>query len=140
MKQDFFQTEDFDVIEPPVDLFDKVMGRLDQARRLKTIRRRFVLALASFLPLFWLAIPVWRSFATEINQSGLSQYLGLLAYDFQLVLANWQDFIFSLLESFPVVSTVFILAVLLGWLIALRSVVKYGKSFFNVLSTGTKII
>lgn len=121
-------------IEPPADLLNKIMSRLDKEKKLQALRKRLILVAASFLPLLAAAVPVWRSFQLNIIQSGLSEYMGLMLYDFKIVLANWQDFGLSVLESLPIISAVPMLALLLSWLLALKFAVKYGKAFFNLLT------
>jgi len=118
-------------ITVPPDLFDKIMSGIEQERNNLTSRRRFLFSLISFLPFLFIAFPVWRSFQINIIQSGISEYLALLVYDFKIVLVNWQDFSLSLLESLPATSMAAALTVLLGIFITLRLVIKYGKEFFK---------
>jgi len=118
-------------IEVPPDLFDKVMLGIERKKNSQALRRRFVLALISFLPFLFITFPVWRNFQINIIQSGFSEYLALLFYDFKIVLANWQDFGLSLLESLPVISMAATLAVLLGLSLTLKFVIRYGRELFK---------
>lgn len=118
-------------IEVPPDLFGKVMSRIEREKNSQALRRRFILAVASFLPFLFIALPAWRSFQINIIQSGFNEYLALLFYDFKIVLANWQDFSLSLLESLPVVSMVVALAVLLGLSLTLKFVIRYGRELLK---------
>ncbi len=116
----------------PAGLLEQIMLRIDAERKTIAMRRRFVLAAISFLAFSASAIPVWKYFQTNITQSGFSQYLTLIFYDFKIVTANWQDYTLSLLESLPVISTVALLAVILALLAALKVMVQYSKSFFSI--------
>lgn len=134
MDENFEKSTILENIDVPADLLNKVMLRLDKERKLQALRQRLILVAASFLPLLAIAVPVWRSFQLDIIQSGFGEYMSLILYDFKIVLANWQDFGLILLESLPVISTVAMLTLLLGWLLALKFAVKYGKAFFNLLT------
>lgn len=134
MDKNFKKSAISENIEVPADLFNKVMLHLDKERKLQALRKRLILVATSFLPLLAIAVPVWRNFQLDIIQSGFGEYMSLMLYDFRIVLANWQDFGLSLLESLPVISTVAMLTLLLGWLLALKFAVKYGKTFSNLLT------
>jgi hypothetical protein len=116
--------------QPPPWLLEKVLKRIDLERKLRAMRRRFGLALATLISISGALVPVWRAFWADISQSGFDQFFKLALYDFKTVLANWQDFTLSLLESLPVLSTVILLIVILALLLSLKFTVKNGKAFF----------
>jgi hypothetical protein len=117
-------------IEAPSGLLDKVMLRIDRQKRLMAIRR-FSLVSAFLLIILAAIIPIWQSFQFNMTQSGFDQYVSLLFYDFNLIIAEWQNFGLSLLESLPIISTVELLAVAFALLLVIKSEFKYGKIIFN---------
>lgn len=110
----------------PPRLLPAVMRRIQRARRVRAF-----FALLSFLPLLALSALAWRSLQMDLESTGFGEYASLILSDFQAVLVHWQEFVFSLLESAPVVSIASVFAVLLGWLLAIRFLVLYGSSFFS---------
>ncbi len=118
-------------ITPPADLFDRIMLRLADERRFRTARRKFIIALALSAIVFAIGIPLASSVAYDFIHSGFSTYASLLLSDFGTVMQSWQDFGLSLLESFPVMDTAFFVAIILTFLLAVRSVVVYGQSVFH---------
>jgi hypothetical protein len=118
-------------IEIPPDLLNKVMSRIEREKNSQALRGRFILSLISLLPFLFIALPAWRSFQINIIQSGFGEYLALLFYDFKIVLANWQDFGLSLLESLPVVNMAAALTVLLGLSLTLKFVIRSGREFLK---------
>ncbi len=111
----------------PEDLLKKIMDRINAEREAISIRNKFITALVSFLILFVIAVPTWQYFQTDIAVSGFSQFIRLIFYDFKIVLANWQDYVLSLLETLPVFGAIAMLAVILGFIIALKYISKFGK-------------
>jgi hypothetical protein len=72
-------------------------------------------------------VPTWQSFQANVQQSGFGQYLWLAYTDFQLVLAYWQDFGLSLLESMPTISLVELLSIVFVMVLSLKTLAKYGR-------------
>lgn len=107
-------------------LLPAVMRRIQRARKVRAFY-----ALLSFLPLLALSALAWRSLQLDLESTGFTDYVSLILSDFQAVLVHWQEFVFSLLESAPVVSIASVFAVLLGWLLAIRFLVIYGSSLFS---------
>jgi len=120
------------VAEPPAGLLQKVLLRLDQESKTLSMRRRFFLAAAVFLGIASSFMSVWNVFWSDVSRSGFGQYLTLLFSDFKMVLANWQDFGLGLLESFPIVSAVSLLAITLLLLVMVKYASKYSKGFFDL--------
>ncbi len=111
----------------PDGLLQKVLLRLEAEARLRSLRRKFVLATAVFLATLGATVPVLRSFWVDLSGSGFPQYLSLFFYDFRSVLSNWQDYSLSLLESLPVFKATLSLGAMLGLLVWAKFVVGYGK-------------
>ncbi len=124
--------------QPPVrvpeaspDLLERVLLRLDVEQRLRRVRQRLVGALCLGAGLLVSAIPAWHSFQVNIAQSGFSDFVGLGFHDFNLVAATWQDYLLSLVESLPLLSTTVLLVLLLGVLFAAKRVAEYSRTLMS---------
>lgn len=84
-------------------------------RRIKRYERRvlvvktfgfgaFLAASATFVVVGYLNL------VSALSQSGFLQFASLFFSDFNVAMANFQDFAFSIIESFPVFSAAFLLA------------------------------
>lgn len=117
-------------LEPPLDLFNKVMGRIEKEKFL-VIKRKFLFYAFSLVATIGSSIPLWSIFRGEIMQSGFRQYMTVLFYDFGEVIRHFGDFTFSVLESLPVLSIVSFLSVLLAALYFLKAIVRYGHLLYK---------
>ena len=104
----------------PKDLFQKIMRRIEMETRLAAIRRRLALfsillagALATFFPALSLA-------KAEMARSGFMEFFSLIFSDSREVLASWKSFGFALLESFPLLSMIALLATIFAFLQILK--------------------
>ena len=61
---------------------------------------------------------------SALTQSGFLDFASLFFSDFSVAMANFQDFAFSILESFPVFSTAFLVACIIA-------VIWSATHFFN---------
>ena len=78
------------------------------------------LAMASLAAL----VPAFQYAAEELSQSGFSTYFLLLFSDSRIVLANWQSFGLSLMESLPMVEITIMLSAMFVFLFSLKQVVN----------------
>lgn len=106
--------------EPPENLFGKIMQRINQERRLSVLKRK--LAIVSFAATCSLAafVPVFKMAQAEFSQSGFFQFFSLIFSDFGTIITQWQSFVFTLLESLPLVSITALLAVIFVFLLSLK--------------------
>ncbi len=109
-----FITSDADLPEPPAELHGKIMRRVVRAKQrilfVKTIGFGALLVGSTAL-----VIAGYLNLMSAFAQSGFLDFTSLFFSDFGAATANFQDFIFSTLESFPVFSAAF----LVGGMIAL---------------------
>ena len=105
---DKFLLSDADIPEPPAGLERKVMRRIARYER-----RRLFLKTAGFGLLFATSaagvVMGYLNLMSALAQSGFLNFASLFFSDFGVAMANFQDFIFSTLESFPVFSVAFLL-------------------------------
>ncbi len=113
----------FSQIESPEPRFNLTEAVIQRIRR-----RRFWL----FMPL---AVSVWISLAiflvflgqqliASFSNSGFFQFLSLIFFDAEAVLLYWQSFVFSLLETLPVMSILIFCLVFLSLLFSLKIFVQ----------------
>lgn len=96
-------------IEPPAELEQQILNQISILRERRARTRLFAfgfLALGSFSAFLY----VLASLGQSLAQSSFYQYLRLLWSD-QSVLVYWQDLVWSLAESLPVLVVVTILAI-----------------------------
>jgi hypothetical protein len=94
--------QDINIIEPPADLFDKIMRSVAREYR-RWLAIKISVALVVGLSALGACISVWRELLSELSESGFLQYSSFVATDFRTVIAAWQDYGLTLLESLPVV-------------------------------------
>lgn len=95
--------------EPPTGLDGRIMHRI---RRYE--RRVLVAKTAAFGALFTASaagvVFAYFNLMSSAAQSGFFDFVSLFFSDFGAAMANFQDFAFSILESFPVFSAAFLVA------------------------------
>jgi hypothetical protein len=120
MVQDYRNNFIGDILEPPKDLFGRIMNRIRREQRLGRIKQRIVIfsvgAIASLAAVF----PAFQMLKTELAASGFFTFSSLLFSDFAIVSAYWQNFALSLLESLPVMGLAAVLAAALAFFGSLK--------------------
>lgn len=127
-------TANYHLIEPPAGLLDRILSRIALERRLQRAKHRLVvfsiallISIISFLPAFKLA-------QTSLRESGFSQFLSLLTTDWSIIMVYWQSFIFSLLESLPVISLAIFVAVIYIFALSLKFLTQDLKNIYQPIS------
>jgi hypothetical protein len=108
-KYERFLTTEADMPEPSADLHGRIM------RRVKRYERRVLVAKtigfgALFAASAATVVAAYFNLMSAAAQSGFFQFVSLFFSDFGAAMANFQDFAFSIIESFPVFSAAFLLA------------------------------
>jgi len=109
------------------NLFQKIMSRIGEERRRLAVKRRI------FVFSFGLAVSAAAFFPTlnivknELAESGFLNFVSLIFSDLGAVLANWQNFLFAILESFPVMSVAAFLATIFVFLQSLKFLNRNAK-------------
>lgn len=116
----------------PEQLFLRVMSRIERERRLRALRRRLVIfgfgavfSLVVFIPLFDMA-------RTALAESGFITFFSLIFSDFGTVLALWKDYLYSLLETIPVLEISMLLAAAFIFFGSLRFFFRDIKKFISL--------
>jgi hypothetical protein len=128
VKQDI---PNFLYLNPPPGLLGRVMSRIEREREVRTIRKRLAIFAAFFAGNLSVSLPVWNFFRADIVRSGLWRYFIILFYDFREVTKFFGDYVFSLLESLPVLSLICFLAVVLAMVYLLKALIKYSRLLYK---------
>jgi len=105
-------------------LLNKIMLKIDlESQRISLKRRLFAFGLLTATTASAL-VPAFQLVITRLNESGFSTFFSLLFSDFSIVLREWQTFFASLMESFPIMSFVLLLAGLLIFIQILKLFIK----------------
>lgn len=88
-------------------------------RRIKRYERRILIAkTVGFGTLFAASASIlvlaYLNLVSALTQSGFFQFASLFFSDFSSAMANFQDFAFSIIESFPVFSAAFVVGCLIA--------------------------
>ena len=113
-------------------LFEKIVKRVDYEQNLKTLKPKLwagVAVLAGSLGLLAFALSV---FVKAFGQTPTSHFFALSFTDFGVVMANWQDFLLSILESLPLGALVFFLSACLASVFLIDFSKKQWSSFRQI--------
>lgn len=108
-KYDKFFMSETDMPEPPFGLEHRIMGRIERYERRVLIAKATGFG-ALFAASISLVVVGYFNLVSALSQSGFLNFASLFFSDFGAAMANFQDFAFSILESFPVFSVAFVLA------------------------------
>lgn len=111
------------ILEPPSDLFEKIIKRIHRERR-AVIMRKVVIFSGLLAGSIITLIPSIKMLLTDFNESGFIYFFPLLFSDFSTVLTYWQNFILIVLETLPVISLATSLFILLVFLQSLKLLTK----------------
>ncbi len=116
-------------------LFNKIMTRIGEEQRRSAVKQRiavFSLGLAVSATAF---VPTLHMVQKGLVESGFLNFISLIFSDLGAVLANWQNFLFAILESFPVMSVIAFLAVLFVFLQSLKFLSRDAKVILAAVNT-----
>lgn len=112
------------LIEPPADLFDKVMHAITREYR-RFLAIRISAAVFVGAGALYAILSAGRELLEELAESGFLQYGSLIATDFRTVAASWQDYSITMLESLPVVTLFVFCALALILVVAINYSIYY---------------
>src|ERR1035437_9846634 len=96
-------------IETPAGLENRIMGRVEKAAKRKSLEKIMAGSITSFV--FGVAIiVVGREIMVETATSGFGQYLSLIFSSGTVILSDWRDLAWTIVESAPITG----LAICLG--------------------------
>ncbi len=116
--------------ELPNGLLGKIMFRIREEKRLSSTRRRLAVFSISAIGSLVAFVPIFQMMQSEISNSGFVQFLSLIFSDFGTVMAYWQNFALTILETLPVLSLIAIFVVVFIFLESIMFISKDIKSVF----------
>lgn len=117
--------------EPPKGLFNKIMARIQEERRLLTIKRQLVIFSLGVAGSAIAFIPAFKMLQTGLYESGFLQFFSLIFSDFGTVISYWQNFVMSLLETLPIINLAILLTIIFVFMGSLKFLVKDIKIIFT---------
>ena len=111
-------TPEFDVY-----LYNKILDRLNYEREYRALKPKLFIAIGVLVASVGLQVFAWGISWGTLTQTVSFKFFSLIFTDFRLVLANWQDYMFSILESLPLGTLAFLLGSIMAsvWLMDFSS-------------------
>ncbi len=106
---------------PPANLLAKIRAQIAAEENRLSERRRFFLSALCLLAALVAIYPIAAGLRDALQSSGFGKLASLAFSDTRRVLANWQDYALSLLESFPTAEIAVLLTLLLAVLLLIRA-------------------
>lgn len=116
-------------VEPRSGLYGAVMQRIALARQ-RSARVRTALFSVLALASATLLVPAAQYAAEQFYASGFYDYLTLIISDRGFVLAYWQQFSLSLVESLPSLALLLLVPIVVALIYSLRRIVQTGRTAF----------
>jgi hypothetical protein len=119
--------ENFNQIEPPEELLNKVFSRLKHEQK-KAVIKKIAFFSVGILSSVFVFIPMLIGTIAEIQQSGFAYIVSLLFSDFRAVVSIWDDFLLSVLETLPIIHFAILFA---SVYVFLRSIKYFAKNIYS---------
>jgi hypothetical protein len=121
-----------DPLEPPAGLLGKILKRIQEEKTALSIKRRLILFSLGLAASLVGIVASFNMFSSGAAASGFSSFLSLTFSDFQSVLASWQNYTYTLLETVPVFSLAALLFAVFAFLEFLKYIARDAKSIFTL--------
>jgi hypothetical protein len=95
--------------EPPMGLTEKILSRISKRER-NILGAKIAASACVFGVSVGVAITGYVNLVASLSRSGFFQLTSLVFSDFSAVVANFPDFAFSVMESFPVFTIALVLS------------------------------
>ncbi len=112
------------VPEPAKELLQKILSLIATEQKLNRLRWQIGLVSTVSVASVTALLPAIKMFYGDITSSGFARLFSLLFSDPRLIVAAWNDFALSILESMPVMSILLVSSILFLLLGALRILFK----------------
>ena len=111
--------------EPPAGLLERILQKIQDLKALRRLKQRLFLFACGLACSFTLVILGMNILSAERGGTAFWHYFSLVFTDTDIVLAYWQDVLFNLLESIPVLNIMAALTVIFFCLGLVRLAVEY---------------
>jgi hypothetical protein len=118
---------------PSADIYDRIINKINYEHKLQALKKKMITNTCGLLLCLIVFIPVFARLHTEIIQSGLIQFILLIFTDFKMITTYFGDYIWSILNSVPVVSSSLALLILTLAFISLSKIFIYFLEMRNLL-------
>jgi hypothetical protein len=105
-------------------LFEKIICRIQKEKRMLNLKRRLAFFSVGLLGSITAFIPTFHLVQHGLAESGFIKFFSLLFSDIRTVMSYWQNFVFALLESLPIVSIAALLATIFVFLESVKFLVQ----------------
>lgn len=122
--------ETFSAPEPPAGLTEKILLRIGRRERNALIAKIAVSACV-FGVSVGVAVAGYLDLVASLSRSGFFQIFSLMFSDFSSIAANFPDFAFSVMESFPIFTTAFLLAGVMFAIWSMAALIDEASLFQN---------
>lgn len=124
MSQDYNELfTHFKPAEPSDGLFGVILQHFQKEQRFLIIKRS-LLFFFIFIVSAAAVVPSFQAARAGLVDSGFIQFFSLLFSDFKIVMTDWQNFIFALLESLPAANLAIFFITILVFLESLKFLLK----------------
>lgn len=113
----------FKPAEPSDRLFSAILQRFQKEQRLSSVKRSLLFFFV-FIGSAAAIVPAFQITRASLIESGFIQFFALLFSDFKIVITDWQNFVFAILESLPAVSLAMFFVVVLIFLESFKGLLK----------------
>lgn len=88
--------------DPPAGLFNRIILAIRREKELRNTKKLAFGFLALLIASLTAAPFSWTIFASQLQDSGMLQFIGVALSDLGAFLASWKDFSLAIAESLPV--------------------------------------
>lgn len=117
--------------EVPGSLFGKIMSAIYGEQRLIIVKRRLAVFSAVLLASAAFFVPAFQAINSVVYKSGFTSFISLIFSDFGTVVAYWQSFAMSVLETFPVFETSVVLLIISAFVISANFIINDIKTIYR---------
>ena len=118
--------KEFNYIELPQDLECSILTKIEKIRRDEAVLRFGIqgsISVLSLLGIIKIGMFLWQSFI----QTGFYSYLSLIFSDSSAIAIYWKEFVFSLVESLPILGVISLLIILTIFIWSSSKAIKDAK-------------
>jgi len=116
--------------EPPTGLTEKILLRISRHER-RMLGAKIAASACVFGASIGVAIAGYVNMVASLSQSGFFQISSLMFSDFSSMIANFPDFAFSVMETFPIFTTALLLCGVLFAVWSMAALIDEASLFRN---------
>lgn len=117
---------------PSQELLQATLGQIYNEQKFLNLKRRLALYYLGIIGSIIAFIPALKMVISEFSKSGFGVYLSLFFSDTKIVLTYWENFIYSLMETLPIMSLVGFALVVMFFLEFVKLACRDLKSISNL--------